>query len=64
MPVAGGGEDRTYVDRGGNTEGVGVDFVAEFAGEGEECCWRFGGGVGGWHLVRGVSVVMIAYCWE
>ena len=34
MPVAWRGEDGTDVDGGGDGEGVGVDFVAEFAGEG------------------------------
>ena len=38
VPVAGGGEDRTDVDGGGDGEGVSVDFVAELAGESEESC--------------------------
>ena len=34
VPVAWRWEDGTDVDGGGDAEGVGVDFVAEFAGEG------------------------------
>lgn len=56
MPVAGGGEDGADVDGGGEGEGVGVDFVAEFAGEVEECWWGFGCG-GRWH-VRGAGLVL------